>query len=258
MDSSEENATLEDKQSVSLCKITFIAILYQKLELVARKDSWINCMELIIFDCDGVLIDSEVIACSAEAEALAEIGYEISFERVVERFLGVSSNEMYAQIEFEMGRDLPTDFSCRVKQRISEKYRTELRPIDGIKEVLASLKTRNCVASSSLPEKLALGLIETGLFELLYPHIFSTVLVERGKPNPDLFLYSANALGVRPSACMVIEDSAHGITAARAAGMRAIGFVGGSHCDTNQAKRLTEAGAEAVIEDIRWLLHEVG
>lgn len=215
-------------------------------------------MELVIFDCDGVLIDSELIACSADADALTEVGFEITCEGVIERFAGVPSEAMYATVEAELGHALPEDFDIRVKKRVLEKYRTELQPIEGIEEVLSSMKARKCVASSSNPAKLALGLVETGLFELLYPHVFSTALVSRGKPNPDLFLYSAKAMGVEPSDCVVIEDSVAGISAARAAGMRSIGFVGGSHCLPDHSKSLVKAGAETVIRDMRKLLQEIG
>lgn len=214
-------------------------------------------MDLVIFDCDGVLIDSEVIACSADAEALSEIGYAITTEEIVRHFASVPAQAMYAAVEAELGRALPDDLDARIKRKVLEKYRTELHIIDGAKEVLSSMRAPKCVASSSNPAKLALGLIETDLFELLYPHIFSTALVERGKPHPDLFLYSAAAMGADASSCVVVEDSVAGITAAKAAGMRSIGFVGGSHCPPDQAQRLMDAGAERVIDDLRLLLGEV-
>lgn len=214
-------------------------------------------MKLVIFDCDGVLVDSEIIVCGAEAEALSAIGFEISRERVVERFAGMPSEAMYKIIEAELGHALPADFEARMKRRTVEMYRTELRAIDGAHEVLTRMKTRKCVASSSDPSKLALGLIETDLFDLLYPDIYSTALVARGKPHPDLFEYSARTAGADPSDCLVVEDSVAGVTAARSAGMKSIGFVGGSHCPPGHADRLVEAGAETVISDLRLLLEEI-
>jgi len=214
-------------------------------------------LKLVIFDCDGVLVDSELIVCGAEAEALSAIGFEISRERVIERFAGMPSDAMYEIIEAELGRALPNDFEARIKQRTKEKYRTELRAIDGARDVLAAMKTGKCVASSSDPSKLALGLIETGLFELLYPNIYSTALVARGKPHPDLFEYAARNMGADPSDCLVVEDSVAGVTAARSAGMKTIGFVGGSHCPPGQADRLADAGAHSVIRDLRLVLKEV-
>lgn len=211
-------------------------------------------VRLVIFDCDGVLIDSELIACGAEANALTEIGFAITRDQVVDRFAGVPSDAMYATIEAEMGRKLPPDFEARVKETVLQKYRTDLQSIDGVGDVLAGLPVAKCVASSSNPAKLALGLIETGLFEALYPNIFSTALVPRGKPHPDIFEYAAKAMGANPSECLVVEDSIAGITAAKVAGMRSIGFVGGSHVKSGHDDRLVGAGAEAVIKDIRKLL----
>ena len=210
-------------------------------------------MDLVIFDCDGVLIDSELIACTADAEALSEIGYAITTAQVVERFAGVPADAMYETIEAELGHALPGDFKARVDQRILDKYRTELKPIEGIKDVLTRLEITKCVASSSSPSKLALGLVETGVFDLVYPHVFSTALVERGKPHPDIFLYAARVMGTDVSKCIVVEDSVAGVTAARAAGMRAIGFTGGSHCAPDHTDRLIAAGADTVIDQMRLL-----
>ena len=215
-------------------------------------------MDLVIFDCDGVLIDSELIACTADADALRELGYEITPEEVVERFAGTPAEVMHKAIEAELGRPLPDDFDDRLGQRIFEKYRTELQPIEGIAEVLRALPYRKCVASSSRPAKLALGLVETGLFDLVYPHIFSTALVPRGKPHPDIFLYAARVMGAEVSECIVIEDSVAGVTAAKSAGMAVIGFVGGSHCPPDQTEKLKSAGAERVIGDMRLLPRELG
>ena len=215
-------------------------------------------MDLVIFDCDGVLIDSELIACSADAEALSEIGYPITTEDVIERFAGVPADAMYKTIETGMGRALPGDFKARVDQRILDKYRTELKPIEGIKDALSQIELKKCVASSSTPSKLALGLVETGLFDLVYPHVFSTVLVERGKPHPDIFLYAARVMGVDTSKCIVVEDSVAGVTAATAAGMRSVGFTGGSHCGPDHADRLIAAGAERVIDSMHLLPDTLG
>ncbi|MEM7597030.1 MAG: HAD family hydrolase [Pseudomonadota bacterium] len=211
-------------------------------------------MDLVIFDCDGVLIDSELIACAADADALTEIGYPITTEDVIARFAGVPADAMYAAIEADTGRALPGDFKARVEQRILDAYRTELKPIEGIAQVLAQIRVKKCVASSSTPSKLALGLVEAGLFDLVYPHVFSTVLVERGKPHPDIFLYAARMMGVEPSNCVVVEDSVAGVTAAKAAGMRAIGFIGGSHCGPDHGRRLVAAGADSVIDQMHMLI----
>ncbi|HIC81763.1 MAG TPA: HAD family hydrolase [Kiloniellaceae bacterium] len=204
--------------------------------------------DLIIFDCDGVLIDSELIACGADAEELTRIGYPISAEEVVRRFSGVPSGEMYAQIEQELGRSLPADLDERIEQRVFRRYRKDLEPIARARETIAALAWPFCVASSSRPQKLSLGLIETGLFDLCYPNIFSSALVTRGKPAPDLFLLAAERMGVQTDRCIVIEDSVAGVTAGKDAGMRVLGFVGGSHCSAEHGHALRRAGAELVFD----------
>lgn len=214
-------------------------------------------MELLIFDCDGVLLDSELIACSADAAALTKIGYRISTEEVVERFSGVPAEAMYAVIEAQLGYALPTNFADDVKRRILGKYRSELSAIAGAADILSSLRVKKCVASSSEPAKLALGLIETGLFELLYPFIFSTQLVSRGKPHPDIFEYAAREMGVGSAQCLVVEDSVAGVSAAKAAGMTCIGFIGGSHCPPDHQDRLLASGASEVIHDLTQLMKHV-
>lgn len=229
------------------------------LQSWARRCSWsivrlpsvlegqrVTPFDLVIFDCDGVLLDSEIIACSADAEAFCELGYEITGEEIARRFAGMPDEAVDDALALESGRPLPANFRDRIKRRVFEKYRTELGQIDGASDLLSTLMTRKCVASSSAPAKLALGLVETGLYELVYPHIFSTQLVARGKPHPDIFLYAATQMEVPPHRCVVIEDSVAGVTAAGAAGMRSIGFTGGSHCTDGHGARLLAAGASTL------------
>jgi HAD superfamily hydrolase (TIGR01509 family) len=205
-------------------------------------------VELIIFDCDGVLIDSEWIACSVDAELLTANGYPISTEEVVRRFAGVSGDEMLAQIESELGYRLSPDLDQQIAERVVQRYRDELKPIAGAADTLALLQLPVCVASSSKPAKLTLGLTQAGLFERFHPHIFSTSLVRYGKPAPDIFLFAAAKMGKRPSGCVVVEDSIAGVKAARAAGMYAVGFSGGTHCPPGHAAHLLDAGAQIVID----------
>lgn len=211
-------------------------------------------VQLIFFDCDGVLIDSELIACSADAEALTAIGYPITAAEVGRRFAGIPPDTVYQTIEAEMGHPLPPGFDEQVKQTVYEKYRTDLHPIDGAAEVLSSITLPKCIASSSAPAKLTLGLVETGLYRLVYPHIYSASLVRHGKPHPDLFQHTAHAMGADPADCLVIEDSVAGATAAQAAGMECIGFTGGSHCEPGHGDLLRSAGADTIIEDLRDVL----
>ena len=162
-----------------------------------------NTFDLAIFDCDGVLIDSELIICSAEAQALTTAGYEISTEDLIKRFCGVLAQSMYRIIEAERGHPLPASLPGDVQQIVFRRYRSELRPIKNAFDVLTALKIKACVASGSAPEKLALGLTETGLFDLLHPHIYSSELVARGKPYPDIFEYAARQLDVTHDRCIV-------------------------------------------------------
>ena len=213
--------------------------------------------ELIIFDCDGVLLDSEMISCAADANAYCSIGYHTTAEEMAFRFAGVPDDDIDTILSAEMGRVLPLDFRSKIKSKILLKYRSELEAIEGVEETLSQLKIKKCVASSSAPSKLALGLVETGIFELLYPHIFSAKLVAKGKPHPDIFLYAAKQMGVTPDKCLVIEDSVAGVNAASAAGMRSIGFIGGSHCSESQSERLIEAGASVIVSEFKSILNHI-
>jgi HAD superfamily hydrolase (TIGR01509 family) len=209
--------------------------------------------ELLIFDCDGVLVDSEVIVCRVEVQAFAEIGYSIELERFMERFIGKAARDSRAIIEAELGRPLPSDFGAETARRVAEAFARELKPVDGVSEALARLSNRKCVASSSLPDRLAYTLGLTGLAEWFGAAIFSAAMVARGKPAPDLFLHAAEQMRTAPSRCLVIEDSAPGIIAAKAAGMIAFGFAGAAHCRPGHAEGLTTAGADLVFNEMRAL-----
>ncbi len=206
--------------------------------------------ELIIFDCDGVLIDSEAIACRTDSACLAEIGITMSAEAIMDRYLGISAAVMCVDIERLHGTALPLDFADRLRIRVAAAFDAELAPIAGVEAALAALPQRRCVASSSAPERLRHSLSLTGLLHWFEPHVFSATQVARGKPAPDLFLYAAASMQVVPAACVVIEDSVPGVQAAVAAGIRVIGFTGGGHCRPGHAERLRAAGAATVIDQI--------
>ena len=210
-------------------------------------------VELVIFDCDGVLVDSEVISCRAHAETLTLHGYPITSEQVLQRFLGVSDREARLAIETELGRTLPDDFETQMKQAALRLYQDHLRLIPHVAETVEALELPKCVASSGTPEKIRHGLSSAGLHDLLAPHLFSAVQVNRGKPAPDLFLFAAEQMKVRPERCIVIEDSVPGVTGARAAGMTVLGFHGGSHCTPGHAAMLKAAGAYETFGDMRQL-----
>ena len=209
--------------------------------------------ELIIFDCDGVLVDSEPIINRAHAQVLTACGYSITEEALIERFCGMSDAEMLDIIEREWGRALPASYAARVGEMIESGFRQSLAPIDGVAELLDGLRLPRCVASSSLPEQIHHKLELTGLVMCFGNKLFSATMVARGKPAPDLFLYAAEQLRAAPTRCLVIEDSPAGIDAAIAAGMTAIGFSGGSHCGPEHAARLQARGAKLVIANMREL-----
>jgi len=148
--------------------------------------------ELVIFDCDGVLIDSEPIVNRVHAEALSRLGYPLTADECTRRFAGMPDRAMYDIIEAERGTALPSDYDQKTKARIAAAYRSELCAIPGVEQALRGLAGRRmCVASSSLPDKMRLGLELVGLYDRFAPHLFSASMVARGKPAPDLFLYAA-------------------------------------------------------------------
>ena len=181
--------------------------------------------DLVIFDCDGVLVDSERLAVRTEAEILASLGWALSEAEVVERFVGRSAEYMHRQIEEHLGRAV--DWERAFESRYREVFEQELRPVEGIVDVLTSIATPMCVASSGTHAKIRFSLGLTGLLDYFDERIFSVQDVSRGKPEPDLFLYAADRMGASPEACAVVEDSPSGVQAALAAGMSAFAFSGG-------------------------------
>lgn len=214
--------------------------------------------DLAIFDCDGVLIDSEHLAVRADVACLAEDGIAVTEAEILSTYVGISVAGMVADLEQRFGRRVGSDFADRHHAQLRTIFEAELQAMPGIGAVLDGWPGARCVASSSTPARLrhALGLV--GLYDRFAPHIFSAVQVERGKPAPDLFLYAAARMGVEPARCIVIEDSLAGVEAAIAAGMTVIGFTGGSHCAPGHAARLAERGASQVVSDMAGLLAAMG
>lgn len=206
---------------------------------------------MIIFDCDGVLVDSELLEYGVDVEMLAPFGCTASAEELLDRFLGIARRDMYPVMFEELGQPMPPDLLERREVRVWDRCRTELRLVPGVAAALDALcDIGKCVASSSRPEKLAMKLEITGIAGHFAPHVFSTALVARGKPAPDIFLHAAAATGHAPADCIVVEDSPHGVAGARAAGMRAIGFIGGGHAGPSLARALLEAGADQVVDSM--------
>lgn len=210
-------------------------------------------LDLVIFDCDGVLVDSEVISCQAHADVLSSCGYPITANQVFDRFLGRSSKQATLEVEAELGRSLPADFNARLQDRLFRAFEQDLHPVPGIVETLDALQLPVCVASSGSHQRMRVSLGATRLYDRLAPHIFSSSQVENGKPAPDLFLFAAAQMRARPAACVVVEDSLAGIRGGVAAGMTVLGFNGGSHCRPGHAESLRAAGAELVFDDMRQL-----
>ena len=204
--------------------------------------------ELVIFDCDGVLVDSERIAVRVEAAFLAELGWPLTEAEVVERFMGRTAEYMDEAIEAQLGSRLPEDWKDQFRRRYQEAFAADLVPVDGVIDALDRITVPTCVASSGSHDKLRFTLGHTGLYERFEGRIFSGYEVANGKPAPDLFLHAAARMGAEPARCAVVEDTLFGVRAARAAGMRAFGYVGG----LSSPERL-KGEATVVFEDMREL-----
>jgi HAD superfamily hydrolase (TIGR01509 family) len=214
---------------------------------------------LVIFDCDGVLVDSEPISCRVHAEVLSRHGYRIGTDDVRARFLGRAAADIHGEIERELGRALTAAYHDELKAELMAAIARDVVAVADVEVALDQLGPTvvKCVASSGNHDKILLTLSRTGLHSRFAPHIFSATQVARGKPAPDLFLLAATAMARPARRCVVVEDSVAGISAARAAGMTAIGFVGGSHCVAGDGAALSAAGAAAVLGDIRQLAGEI-
>lgn len=213
------------------------------------KYSHMKC-SLIIFDCDGVLVDSEGIANRLLSEYLGRLGLDYSLEKTIQTFMGRSMAACLADIEAELGRKVPASFVAELQAETFKAFERELKPVAGVIEVLDELERqgiKTCVASSGSHQKLRLTLGLTGLLTRFAGRIFSATEVKRGKPQPDLFLYAASQMGVAPETCVVIEDSLPGVTGAVAAGMTVFGYAARS--DKGQ---LAAAGAR-IFDDMRKL-----
>jgi HAD superfamily hydrolase (TIGR01509 family) len=208
---------------------------------------------LVIFDCNGVLVDSEPIAAAVLSEALGRIGIALSATGVMRRFHGRRPADIFAAIQAATGKTLPPDFAAFVAAQTLRRLRTELRPVAHAAHALTWIRGPKAVASSSSPERIRTSLETTGLLRFFDPRCFSASGVRKGKPAPDLFLLAAARSEVEPSACIVVEDSAPGIAAAAAAGMKPIGFVGGSLAPGRLAAELLATGARTIVADMRAL-----
>jgi HAD superfamily hydrolase (TIGR01509 family) len=203
--------------------------------------------DLIIFDCDGVLVDSEMLSCHCLSQALAGYGIDLGSDQALDLFLGRSLTAVLEHYE-ALGRSIPQQFSTELKARVRQAFSSELCPIEGVSSVLDGLQIPHCVASSSDINRVSFSLFLNGLAPYFKTRLYTSQMVKRGKPAPDLFLYAAEKMQVDPHRTVVIEDSISGVTAGKAAGMTVWGFVGGSHYQSRDGKALLrEAGADRVF-----------
>lgn len=215
-------------------------------------------MKLVIFDCDGVLVDSEALLIDAEMAFFKQHGLEYTAEYYIANFMGIpiwdwkaKTAALLAEIK---GMPVSEGFFDSLEAEISQRIKEELQPVAGAFDALSSLSYSKCVASSSSTRSLDSKLTSTGLFELFTPYIYSTELVTHGKPAPDLFIHAASQLDVSPIDCVVVEDSANGVMAGKRAGMQVIGFTGGSHCPPNHADSLLSTGADLIATNFSELV----
>lgn len=210
-------------------------------------------IELIIFDCDGVLIESEVLANQVGLSLLQEFGLFLTETQYMEIALGKRKDQFSQILQEQFHFHLPFDFWPRFNQKLKDKFHQELQPIKGVKETLAELKIKKCIASGSSLERLEHSLRLTGLWDNFPNAIFSASQVERGKPFPDLFLLVANQMKVDSTRCLVIEDSESGILAAQAAEMEVWGFLGGAHIQSYHAIKFKELGVTTTFYNMKEL-----
>ena len=205
--------------------------------------------DLILFDCDGVLVDSEIIAAEVESKLLRESGFDITAEDMCVRFAGMDWKSILLTIEQEADIPISAQLIDKSEKLLDAALARRVKMIEGVRYALSKITEQRCICSNSSSHRLDLMLTKVGLKPYFEGHIYSAKDLgpDRTKPKPDIYLHGAKQFNVDPRKCLVVEDSVHGVHAARAAGMRVIGFTGGSHTYPTHADRLTDAGAETVI-----------
>jgi HAD superfamily hydrolase (TIGR01509 family) len=208
---------------------------------------------VVIFDCNGVLVDSEPIVSAVLAEAFSRVGVALSADDVTRQFHGRRIKDIFRIVETATDRRLPIGFRSDVAADILQRLRAELRAMPHAAHALSWLRGPKAVASSSPIDRIQLSLEVTNLLRFFEARLFSASDMDKGKPAPDLYLLAADRMKVKPNECIVVEDSAAGVAAAAAAGMMPVGFVGGSHAGGELTRELIAVGARAVIADMRAL-----
>lgn len=208
--------------------------------------------DLVIFDCDGVLVDSEIIAARIEAALITEAGYAIDAEEIAGAYAGLTFKDILLKVEEKARIPFQASLIDRAEAMIDRALTTEVRAIEGAAQAVASVTVPHCIVSNSRTERVNISLERTRLKPLFGDRIFSSLETptRKPKPAPDVYLFAAKAMGAQPGNTFAVEDSVHGVASAKAAGMRVIGFTGAAHSYPGHADALTEAGAETVIR--RW------
>jgi HAD superfamily hydrolase (TIGR01509 family) len=205
--------------------------------------------DLIIYDCDGTLIDTETIYADINLKAYHAIGLtHWTMDSYVDAMVGIPVTDGRKILEKDYGGPLPPDFEDNIEREVRQRFLKDLTTLPGVRQAVGLVDGPRCVASSTGLVPLKRNLTTVGLIDLFDPHVFSASQVSRGKPHPDVFLFAAETMGAKPERCLVIEDSVPGVVAAKAAGMPVVGFTGVAHDRDRITARLKEAGAIAVID----------
>lgn len=208
-------------------------------------------MDAVIFDCDGVLVDSEILTVRFGMRAVKALGLSYSEDEYIHRFLGTTMDAYFATLEADrmetLGKSLPEGFASSLLTDSKKEMDAALAAVDGVHDAVAAVSMPMAVASSSGLERLRFKLKKTGLLEAFDPHVYSGEEVKNGKPAPDLYIHTAEQLNVPTAVCIAIEDSVHGVVSAKAAGMTVLGFTGGGHCRAGHDTYLSDAGADVVV-----------
>jgi HAD superfamily hydrolase (TIGR01509 family) len=208
---------------------------------------------VVIFDCNGVLVDSEPLATSVVSQEFMRAGFALTPDIVARYFTGRRPTDMFAEVEIAAGRKLPKDFAAKVTDAILSRFRAELRATAHVDRALSWLRGPKCVASASPLDRIRIALESTDLIRYFEPYLYSGNDVRHSKPAPDLFLHVARKMHAEPARCLVVEDSPVGVAAGVAAGMMVIGFAGNNHAGGHLDQNLRLAGAHSVITDMRAL-----
>ena len=186
-----------------------------------------SSFDLVIFDCDGVLVDSEVVAVGVIQRVLVDVGWALSIDEIVERFVGGSKENFNAQVSEYLGQPLAPEWNAKYTPWYDEAFQRDLRAVTGVENAIDALRIPSCVASNSSYQRVRSSLELTGLLDRFEGRIFSAQDVGHPKPAPDVYLSAAQRMGVTPARCVVVEDSKYGVQAARAAEMSVLGYAGG-------------------------------